>query len=344
MSQDLISVVIPCFNTSRFLLNCFEGLERQTYKNFEVIFVNDGSRDITLQLLEKYCQGKPNCSIINQPNLGVSTARNTGLRQAKGKYIYFCDSDDVMLPNLLEVLLKNLKDNDADLSVCNFRHISEYGTPRLKPKKHTDKKVICMDRQESMCQLFCGRFLQTSIWNKLYKKDILTQIASYPKVFSPQVCWGGDSEFNFKYLEYCTKVVYIDNQLYGYRRRSGSIVHSHFNEKMLTNFFGISNIISSCEAKYPSVLRYAKSWEGLASIATLHYIFKSNYKDKATILYLQEQAKKDIPYIVFSNKNALYFRVFAPLGYVFYKIALCGRKVKTKKSKTQISSAKNPIA
>ena len=343
MQKDLISVVIPCFNTSRFLLNCFEGLERQTYKNFEVIFVNDGSKDSTLQLLEQYCQGKTNCKIINQQNLGVSMARNIGLSHANGQYIYFCDSDDVMLPNLLEVLLNNIKYNNAELSVCSFRRINEYCKPFFKHLKHTDKKILCMDRQESMCQLFSGRFLQTSIWNKLYKKETLSKITGYPNVFNPRICWGEDSEFNFKYLEHCTKTVCTNCKLYCYRRRNGSIVHSTFNEKMLTNFVGISNIIACCEARYPNVLRYAKSWEGLASIATLHYILKSNYKDKDTIKKLQERVKKNMPCIVLSNKNTLLFRIFAPCGYVFYKIALCGRKTKTKRVKVKLSSAKNPI-
>ena len=339
MQKDLISIVIPCFNTAKFLPDCFASLDNQTYQKFEVFFVNDGSTDNTLDVLKQYCQNKPNCKIVNQPNSGVSTARNAGLACANGEFVYFYDSDDVLLPNMLEELLHNLKQFDADVSVCGFKYVAENFKPKFKPCK-VFGKVHTFKQEDAICQLFSGRLLRTSIWNKLFKHNIIKKMNGYPNVFSAQIKYGEDTEFNFKYLEHSNKTVFCGAKLYCYRQRQGSIVHSKFNENMLTNFFGISSIIKSCEGKFPKAQKYAQSWQGLASIATLFYIFKSDNSDKNVILQLQNQLKRNMPNIVFGAKNALLFRIFAPLGYIVFKVALCAR-TKNSPTKTKLRSAQN---
>lgn len=109
MTEPLISIVIPVYNAEKYLRACLDSMLAQTYKNWEAICVNDGSSDNSAQILEEYAAKDARFHIINQPNSGVSTARNTGMRQTTGKYIYFMDADDIVSPYLFELAEKICK-------------------------------------------------------------------------------------------------------------------------------------------------------------------------------------------------------------------------------------------
>ena len=111
MTEPLISIVIPVYNAEKYLRACLDSVLAQTYKNWEAICVNDGSSDNSAKILEEYAAKDARFHIINQQNSGVSTARNTGLRQTTGKYIYFMDADDIVSPYLFELAEKNLQNN-----------------------------------------------------------------------------------------------------------------------------------------------------------------------------------------------------------------------------------------
>lgn len=113
MIKNLVSVIIPCFNVEKWLDDLFASLKAQTYKNFEAIFVNDGSTDGTKQKLEAFCSQNSNCTLINQQNAGPSAARNCGLGKAQGEFVYFCDADDLISPHLLEECVCQIGDFDC---------------------------------------------------------------------------------------------------------------------------------------------------------------------------------------------------------------------------------------
>lgn len=120
LKKGLISVIVPCYNVERFLPDCFASLVAQTNKNFEAIFVNDGSTDDSERLLEDFCADKPNFHVQTKENGGVSTARNLGLKHAVGEFVYFVDPDDFFDPRTLEIASDVLKNSDAD--VCIFKN------------------------------------------------------------------------------------------------------------------------------------------------------------------------------------------------------------------------------
>ncbi|HLR09650.1 MAG TPA: glycosyltransferase [Bacillota bacterium] len=115
MNQALISVIIPVYNVEDYLHECLDSVLQQTYKNIEIIAVNDGSTDNSLKILENYAMKYNNITVISQENAGQSVARNAGLNLAKGKYIYFLDSDDYLLPEAFEDLIETMEKNHLDL-------------------------------------------------------------------------------------------------------------------------------------------------------------------------------------------------------------------------------------
>lgn len=325
MQKDLISVIVPCYNMERFLPDCFESLTHQNYKNLEIIFVNDGSKDNTLQLLNEFCEGKENCRVVDQQNRGISGARNSGLKYANGKYIYFFDPDDFLSPNIISVLHKNMVENDVDISICRYKRVKEDFELDYKKNDKPTKKLIFFDKESTICQLYSGKLFDVCVWNKLYKHEIIKQIDNYPEVYNTNIKYGEDVEFNIRYLEKSKGAVFTKDRLYYYRQRKGSLVRSSFNEKRLTDFIGIDYAISVCENKFPKAEKYIKSWKGLVSVEMLYYIYKSDYANKDKINELLKNLKDNMNYIVTCRRNHLYRRILVPLTYPLFKIFLQSR-------------------
>lgn len=322
MQNDLISVIVPCYNVEKFLPDCFNSLVHQTYKNLEMIFVNDGSKDNTLNILNNFCKNKPNCKVVDKINGGLSSARNAGLAYATGKYIYFFDSDDILSPNILEVLHKIITEQNADISICRYKRVKENYKLNFNKIVKYSKKLKIFNQEDTICQLYSGRLFDVCVWNKLYKHDLLKKIDIYPNVFNENIKYGEDVEFNIRYLSFSNKAVFTKKRLYYYRQRKGSLVHSSFNEKRLTDFIGINYAIEHTKDKFPIAHKYIKSWKGLVCVEMLFYIYKSDYSNKEVISGLLQDLKENMKYIKSCERNHLYRRIFVPLTYPLFKLFL----------------------
>ncbi len=325
MQKDLISVVVPCYNMSHYLKDCFESLDNQTYKNFEVIFVNDGSTDDTLQLLKQYCKNKTNCQLVDQQNAGLSGARNSGLKLATGEYVYFYDPDDFLSPQLLFVLHKNLVEYNADISIVRYKRVKENFRSNYSKLEKLSQKFQVFDQEDTISQLYSGMLFDVCVWNKLYKHIILKQIKTYPNVFNPQIKCGEDIEFNYKYLKYSKKGVFSDAVCYCYRQHKSSIVHNGFNEEKLTDFIGLNYVERDCHQNFPEVELYIKGWKSSVCVAMLWSIFLSDYDDKDKITRLFDNFKDNLACIPLGKNNSKLLRVVTPCAYPLLKLGLAKR-------------------
>ena len=120
MEKDLISIIIPFYKSEKTLVRCIESIENQTYKNIEIILVNDRGGDNSLKIAQELAKKDSRITVYDKKHTGVSGSRNYGLARAKGKYIQFVDSDDFLEPTMCEKMLNLLIDNNAELAVCNF--------------------------------------------------------------------------------------------------------------------------------------------------------------------------------------------------------------------------------
>lgn len=222
--NPLITIVVPIYNVERFLRPCIESILGQTYKNLEIILVDDGSTDSCGKICDKYEKIDSRILVIHQENKGLSEARNAGIDAATGEYIAFIDSDDYVRGNYTETLLHALVENDAEIAVCSFQYVDEEGkyirnSSRLKEKKktYTGEQFLMADRQLQDVSIIA--------WNKLYKRSVFSKLryragVLYEDAFIyPELFWN------------CRKVVVINESLYFYRERRGSIVHSPLTMK-----------------------------------------------------------------------------------------------------------------
>lgn len=221
--KPIISVIIPVYNTEKYLGTCLDSVAQQTFRDIEIILINDGSTDNSLQIAYRYAEQDDRIKVITQDNAGVSAARNRGLREAHGEYIGFVDSDDWISPQMYQVLFSLMEEYDADIS-----EVSICRTEKENNQKNEKAKQITVYTQEEYLKRFFKIESQETVYypyNKLYKRSTLTD-----NQFPPYKV-GEDVVSTFKAITKCNRVVSSDEELYYYRQGSG--ITSRFNEHYL---------------------------------------------------------------------------------------------------------------
>lgn len=222
MSNELISVVIPCYNLGSYVKKCLDSILGQTYKNLEVIVIDDGSTDKTSEILSKYAANDDRIVFIKQSNAGAGEATNAGIELACGDFITFVDNDDWIEPTMYEKMHTALISNDADMAVCNFNLVYD---------DHTD---FCysgiLDETVSVYDDVYGYFFRycacqnpnNYAWTRLYKSKIVKESG----VRFENLLLGADTLFNFKLLPLVKRVAFIKEGLYNYVQRGNSSVYT----------------------------------------------------------------------------------------------------------------------
>lgn len=204
-----VSVIIPVYNAEDRLGRCLECVCGQSYKQLEIILVNDGSGDNSLAVCRAYAEKDPRILIIDKKNGGPGDARNAGLSQASGEYIQFVDADDILLPGATESLVRAMPGSDM---VIGHYHL-------CMQNKQVDKGLIKedaqMQRDEFLRALmkYPGSFFYSALWNKLYSSALMKQ---HNLRFHDRLAWGEDFEFNMKYYSKVQAVRFIPEVLYNY--------------------------------------------------------------------------------------------------------------------------------
>jgi glycosyltransferase involved in cell wall biosynthesis len=218
MGNDIfVSIVIPVFNVEKYVGECLESVISQTYRNIEIVVVNDGSTDNSLQVCKEYSDSR--IIIINKENGGLSDARNKGVEASKGDYIVFIDSDDVIHEELVEELVRDLKEYDCDASGCDMVSFSD---AKEIPWDNDVRNVQVWNANELMSNLVGSYTSQlTTAPFKLYKREV---VATNP---FPAGRIHEDEFTAYRILSCCKRYAYSSKRLYGYRTRCDSIMATY---------------------------------------------------------------------------------------------------------------------
>lgn len=325
----MISVIVPIYNVEEYLPACIKSILNQTFKDLEILLVDDGSTDNSGKICDEYAQKDKRCIVIHQSNKGLSEARNTGLDNAKGEYISFIDGDDYIHPQMLEILYEALLKGDYDFSMALYKEV--YTKEQIQFISSYSFNEICQD------QLMYGLYNSSNknnsypevsfhiVWNKLYKKSIIEPVR-FIKTSSE------DAVFNNSIYIKCKKVIVVNKVLYYWVQRLSSITHQGINEtyvnKILSFYQCFTSIPFSCpqykgialEKLYKSFLfvrLYAKNTPYYSQTISLinkihkenkkefihnHYI---NYKYKIVLLTFLQFPQLYHWYINYKNKQAI---------------------------------------
>lgn len=215
-----ISIIVPVYNVEKYLNKCVDSILNQTFKEFELILVDDGSPDNSGAICDQYAEKDSRVRVIHKENGGLSSARNAGIEVAEGKYIGFIDSDDYIAEDMYELLYNNIIKENADLSVCGIYDV--YEGKQVVEKKRIRATATAM---EAMVLIFEGNNISVHAVNKLYKREIFEAIRY------PLGKYHEDSFVIVDILDKCKTVVIDSVQKYYYVHRAESINTEEFSTK-----------------------------------------------------------------------------------------------------------------
>lgn len=221
-----VSVIVPVYNVEIYLKKCINSILNQTFRNLEIILVDDGSTDDSGIICDEYALIDERLKVIHKENGGLSSARNIGIDNATGDYLAFIDSDDWIEPNMLEVLLERIKQDNSDISICEYLEVYNEeekitNTTMIENKIFTNYKALKNIYDNKL------NITMTVTWNKLYKKELFKNITF------PNGKIHEDEFTTYKLLYAAEKVSYINKKMYYYRQRENSIMKSKFSKKRL---------------------------------------------------------------------------------------------------------------
>ena len=214
--EDLISIIVPVYNTEKYLKKSIDSIINQTYKNIEIILVNDGSTDNSKKICEEYKKKDKRIRLINKENGGQGSAKNTGIQYATGNYIGFVDSDDYIDEDMYEVLYNLCIDNHAEISMIAFNKVID---GKIMKTINFNEEIMVLDKFNAMKELLLDREIKSYNWNKLYKKELFEEIK-----FSEELKYE-DIEINAKLFTIINKLAYKKIPKYYYVQRNNSTVN-----------------------------------------------------------------------------------------------------------------------
>lgn len=223
--SDLISIIVPIYNSENDLEQCIESIVNQTYKDLEIILVNDGSTDSSFSICKKWQLLDKRIKVIDKSNGGLASARNAGVDIATGEYVGFVDSDDYIEHDMYKVMISDLHNYDADIVMCNHNVIIEdenKGTTYEGYDSFLISREDLIKRMLKYEKIFCS-----SVWSKLYKRVLLED-----EKFVDEIVEGEDYYFNGRLYPLINKFYYDSMPLYNYRVRTGSM-----SRKGVNNYF-----------------------------------------------------------------------------------------------------------
>ena len=275
MQEGKISIIVPIYNSENDLDQCIESIVNQTYKNLEIILINDGSKDDSINICRKWESKDNRIVLIDKQNEGVAKARNDGLKIAAGDFIGFVDHDDFIEPEMYETMLKDMQEHNADIVMCSSTGIYEDGT---STKAYPDYKSFEIEKNDLIKRMLqYEKIFCSSVWSKLYKREIVGNLK-----FDTEIILGDDYYFNGIAYTNIDKLYYDDRSLYNYRIREGSIsrrkVDKHFFDKYLvveklSDYYEKNNI--GKREDFDSI-RFSISYEILYGL----YVYKGDKETK----------------------------------------------------------------
>lgn len=299
--MDLISIIVPVYNVEKYLSECIDSILAQTYENFELILVDDGSPDNSGKICDEYEEKDKRIKVIHKENGGVSSARNTGLDNAKGEYITFIDSDDVVDKQYLELMHQKLTETNSDMCFCHFDRFDENGS---KENKEDIPEYLEVDFGRPEFVDFVSMFFNLkknvfgSIWRVLYKKFIIESLKFNPKIkISEDLIFVLNAIFNSK------SISSISNILYHYRMNLNSAGKTYKNN-FLEGQLELQKELASLFDKFDC--RTAEKLSEPYYCLLCYYLFSNEIKFRKSNFDYKENLRK-----IRNSELYKYFKIFS---------------------------------
>lgn len=313
MNDDLISIIVPVYNVEKYIARCLNCLCNQTYKNIEIICVDDKTPDKSLEICELYAQ-KDSRIIIhkNNLNLGPSTVRNIGKSLAKGKYIFYIDSDDFIAENTIQLLYDASENGAVDIVSCNFCYYYNENNVRNVFLVNKRNKVVALTQEKAFSYLLTQETNYRCVWAKLIKKDVIQGLS-----FPDDNRYGEDMIFISKLLCIAKSIKHVNKVLYFYSQEGVSLVRSGFNKEKLKEVNIVSDWVKLTENTFPALKKKALAYYYITVINLCLVTRWNNLINESNAL--KKEVKKTYKEILLSKFLSLKMKLKATYIFLFYK-------------------------
>lgn len=268
----MISVVVPIYNVEKYIVNCLKSIVNQDYKDFELVLVDDGSKDSSVELANDYLKNESiNWRFIHKKNGGLASARNAGIIDSKGDYIAFVDADDAISKDFLSKMVLEMDRDSYDFIFCNFEFVKE----QIPPIDTNEEKKIF--NKETLLYTFLKRTINFVVPSMFFRKGFLI---NNQLLFNEEIKFSEDQPFIWNVILHSHKSLYLYKKMYGYYIRENSIMTSSSYEKIVNSYKEYSQYIDGLikdNEKYKDLLKVVlPRWE-LGTLFTASKLV--NYED-----------------------------------------------------------------
>lgn len=320
-NNDIVSIIVPIYNASAYLSKCIESLINQTHKELEIILINDGSKDKSLEICNFYAKKDKRIKVFDKENGGVSSARNLGLDKHTGKYVTFVDSDDWVEEVYISHLYNLMISFDADYVSCAWK------LERRTDKTYAKQKdfAIVLNNVENLKELFLNRYNNGLVACKLFKSEIIST-----NRFNRQFNYGEDLNFCYYYCKKIEKAVFSNTNYYHYEYTPNSLSMQALNPKKLSLLDSVFNMLSDAQNYKPEVYSYIAAWYFLINIEMLYNIKKYKYKNKVVKSFVVKNLKIYRKFFIMHKKEYITFHKYGNIAYSLMKLFgwTCSKKQK----------------
>lgn len=296
--EELISIIIPVFNAESTLEKCIKSVLEQTYKNLEIILINDGSTDNSKKICQSFQMKYNIIKFFEKENKGVSSARNLGIEKSRGGYITFIDSDDYVSENFI----KDLHDafmlrEDIDITHCGTVNVDEDFNTISKSKIN---EIELFDADTYMKKILEEKKINAVCWGKMYNRKIISKVR-----FDENIQINEDLDFLLNILLNCRKIVYIPKTDYYWVDRKNSVTKQGFNDKWLKNIENCKTIFHNILNKKPKLKRYCRNKYFKVNLLCYKKMLKDNLVNDKIKKELKENLKKGKFFYFLDYKNSI---------------------------------------
>lgn len=319
--MNTVTVLIPAYNVAFFLPKCLDTVLGQTYIDLQVVVVDDGSKDDTLEVAKSYAAKDTRLEVYHQKNQGVAATRNHLLDRVKGDWVLFVDADDWIELDMVEYLVTLAQSNSADFVMCD-RVIND-----TEPSRK-ETRVFELDQEKAIVDFLHHDYFIGSLCNKIIKSNYLQT-----ERFQTGISYGEDALFCWGVLQKTQKVVVSSKQLYHYRMNEESISHQSFGEKKLTGHQTWTIICEDVKKRWPQFAELALGTFAKADMYLLQQAAMGGYPKDDKIRELQKNVRKNFRYLyprIKTNKQILLMAVIIMYWYGFGSVYHKLHQLKTK--------------
>ncbi len=316
--SKLVSIILPVYNAEKYINQCIDSVLNQTYKNLELVIVNDGSTDLTDQLIKAYEDERIN--YIKKDNSGVSDSRNIGISNSHGEYIMFIDADDTFEFNMVEVLYKTIEKNEIDLVRCNYNFIRGKKSSFINFLDYTDKILDKKTIKERIIPDILSHKIRGYVWLLLVRKSILEKVK-----FDCKLKILEDTKFYIEIMLLCNRIMFINDNLYNYN------CNNLFSATKSVNSYK-KNIYGMVDATN-SILQLLKDnkcckiederkfiTKNIDSILNYFYLMKKSCQTSKVIIQNMKELRENNDFICLMNEyEKKYSNLFNVIIYTLYK-------------------------